>query len=254
VSPLAVSLIAFVCILGGMLLGIFFRTVLPEHHLSEESQNVMKLGAGMIATLAALVIGLLLASAKGNFDTMNNGVIQASSKIIVLDRAMADYGPETREARDLLRRSVAAAVDQIWPGERTGQREAKPIDRGAAIEAVQYKLLQLSPQNETQRWLQSRALQASGDIAETRWLAIAQGGQSSLQIPFLVTLVTWLAIIFFSFGLCAPRNVTVTIVLLLCVVSATGALYLIQELDHPFGGLIRISGAPMRTALDYLAR
>jgi hypothetical protein len=254
VSPLAISLIAFLCISGGALLGMLLRTVLPEHHLSEESKDIMKLGAGMIATLAALALGLLLSSAKGNFDTMNNGVIQTSSRIISLDRVMAGYGAETREARDLLRRSVAAAIEQRWPGERTGQPDAKLLDRGAVIETLQHKLLHLSPQNETQRWFQSRALQISDDIAEARWLAVAQGGQSSLQVPFLVMLVSWLAIIFFSFGLFTPRNATVVVVLLLCALSATGSLYLILELDRPFGGLIQISSAPMRTALGYLAR
>ncbi len=101
-SPLVISLIAFGCIFGGMLLGMFLRQVLPEHHLSEESKDVVKLGIGTMATLAALVIGLLIASAKGSFDTLNNGLIKAGSQIILLDRAMAQYGPETREARELL--------------------------------------------------------------------------------------------------------------------------------------------------------
>ena len=119
-SPLVISLIAFGCIFGGMLLGMFLRRVLPEHHLSDESKDVVKLGIGMIATLAALVIGLLIASAKGSFDTLNSGLIQAGSKVILLDRVMAHYGPETREARDLLRRGLASAIEQILAGREDG--------------------------------------------------------------------------------------------------------------------------------------
>jgi hypothetical protein len=254
VSPQAISLIAFGCIFAGSLLGMFLRTVLPEHHLSAESKDVVKLGAGVIATLAALVIGLLISSAKGSFDMANNGLRQVGSKIILLDRVMAQYGPETKEARDLLRRSIASAIEQIWPEERTGQTEAKALDPRAAIEALQGKLRQLSPQNDAQRSLQSQALQVSGDIAETRWLLLEQRGQSSLPMPFFVILVSWLVIIFFSFGLFSPRNTTVIVVLLLCALSAAGSLYLIQELDRPFEGLIKISSAPLRNVLAYLGQ
>ena len=109
-SALVVSLIAFGCIFGGMLLGMVLRAVLPDHHLSAESKDALKLGIGMIATLSALVLGLLIASAKGTFDTTSSELRQTGSKIILLDRTMAGYGPETREARDVLRRSVTSAI------------------------------------------------------------------------------------------------------------------------------------------------
>jgi Trk-type K+ transport system membrane component len=113
VNPLAVSLIAFGCIFGGMLFGMFLRTMLPEHPLSNDSKDVLKLGIGMMATLAALVLGLLIASAKGSFDTIKSGFTNTCSKIMLLDRVMAAYGPETREARDVLRRAVASTIAQV---------------------------------------------------------------------------------------------------------------------------------------------
>jgi hypothetical protein len=254
VSPLVISLIAFGCIFGSVLLGMFLRRVLPDHHLSDESKDVMKLGTGMIATLAALVIGLLIASAKGSFDTINNGLIQTGSKVMLLDRTLANYGLETREARDLLRRILASVIDQLWSKEMKGQTELVAPDPRAGIEAIQDKLRQLSPQNDAQRWLQSRALQLSSDIAETRWLLFTKYGQSSYPMTFLVILVSWLVIIFFSFGLFSPRNVTVIIVLLVCALSAAGSLFLIQELDRPYGGLITVSSAPLRNALANLGQ
>jgi len=253
-SPLVICLIAFGCIFGGMLLGMVLRGVLPEHHLSGDSKDVVKMGIGMIATLSALVLGLLIASAKGNFDTMNNGLVQTGSKIILLDRVMAQYGTETREARDLLRRGVASAVERVWPKESTGQTEAKAVDPRVALEGLQDKLLQLSPRNDAQRWLQSRALQVGGEIAEARWLAMEQRGHSSLPMPFFVMLVFWLVVIFFCFGLFSPRNGTVIVVLLVCALSVAGSLYMILELDRPFEGLITISSAPVRNALMQLGR
>jgi hypothetical protein len=253
-GPLAISLIAFGCIFGGMLFGMLLRVVLPEHHLRDESKDAVKLGVGMIATLAALVLGLLIASAKGSFDTMNKGLVETGAKIILLDRTLAHYGPETQEARNLLRLSIAAAMDKLWPKERSQQVERKDFNPKAGLETIQDKLLGLSPKNETQRYLQSQALQMSGSIAEVRWLLIEQKDQSSLPMPFFVMLVFWLVIIFFSFGMLSPPNATVFIVLLVCSLSAAGALYMILELDRPYGGLIEISGTPIKNALTYISQ
>ena len=254
VSPLAISLIAFGFISSGMLFGMFLRRMLPEHHLSDDSKDVVKLGTGMIATLSALVLGLLIASAKDSFDAINTGLMESGAKVIQLDRVMAHYGPETMEARDQLRRRVATVVEQIWSKEGTGPAQATILDPRAGLESIHDELLQLSPQNDAQRWLKERALQVSGDIGQARWLLVERQGQSSLPMPFVVMLVSWLVIIFFSFGLLSPGNATVIAVLLVCALSAAGSLYLIQELDRPYGGLITISGAPLRNALAYLGR
>lgn len=253
-NPLAISLIAFGCILAGMLIGMVIRLVLPEHHLSDESKDAVKLGIGMIATLAALVLGLLIASARASFDTMNNGLVQTGAKVILLDRVMAHYGPETKEARDLLRRSLASAIDQLWPEDRTRHLESRALNPSAGLQTIQDNLLQLSPQNEAQRWLQSQALQISAGIAEVRWMLTEQRDHSSLPMPFFVMLVFWLVIIFFTFGLVSPPNATVITVLLVCSLSVAGALYMILELDRPYGGLIDVSSAPLRNALTYLGR
>ena len=253
-SSLTISLVAFACIFGGTLLGMLVRTILPGHHVSDESKDVVKLGTGMIATMAALVLALLIASAKGNFDTMSSGLRQAGSRVILLDRVMANYGPETREARDLLRRGIAAAVERFWPGEKIGPAVAKGPEGRAGIEAVQDKLRQLSPRNDAQRGLQSRALQISGEIEEGRWLLLEQLGQRSLPMPFFVMLVFWLTIIFASIGLFSPRNATVIAVLFVCVLSAAGTFFLILELDTPYAGLIKVSSAPLRNALAHLGQ
>jgi hypothetical protein len=251
-SPTALALIAFSCVFLGTLLALVLRAFLPEHHLSDDSKDVVKLGIGMVATLAALVLGLLLASAKGNFDTMSNELKQAGAKIVLLDSVMAEYGPETREARDLLRQAVTAALQRLWPEETNKAAPAHVPKPGNDLDALQSKLRRLSPHNDTQRSLQSRALQVSADIAEARWLLLTQAGHGSIQKPFLVLLIFWLTIIFAGFGLLSPRNATVIVVLVVCILSATGSLYLILELDRPYGGLIKISSAPLHTALMYM--
>ncbi len=254
-SPISISLVAFACIFGGTLFGMFMRNILPEHHLSDESKEAVKLGIGMIATLAALVLGLLVASAKGTFDTASTGLRQAGARVILLDRVMAHYGPETKESRELLRLSVAAAIQQVWPEEGGGGAavlEDKLRHQPARIEAVQDQLRQLTPKTDAQRSLLSRALQVSGDIAEGRWLLVAQMGQSSFPRAFVMILIFWLIIIFATFGLFSPRNTTVIVIFFICALSVAGSLLLIMELDTPYGGLIKVSSAPLSNALALL--
>ena len=253
-SALIISLIAFACIFGGTLLGMFLRTILPGHHVSDDSKGAVMLGTGMIATMAALVLALLIASAKGNYDTMSSELRQVSSRVILLDRVMAHYGPETNEARDLLRRSIASTIKRVWPEDNIEQAVAESTEGRVDIETIQDKLRQLSPRNDAQRWLQSRALEISIEIAEGRWLLIEQLGQRTLPMPFFVLMVFWLTIIFTSFGLFSPRNATVITVLLICALSAAGSLFLIIELDTPYQGLIKVSSVPLRNALAHLGQ
>lgn len=251
-TSLTISVIAFACIFGGTLLAMLFRTRLPEHHVSSDAKDVVKLGIGTIATLSALAVGLLIASAKGNFDTINSELKQGGSRIVLLDRTMAKYGPETAEARQLLRDIVASSIQRAWPEEKI--RPANAVDAEAGFETLEDKLLQLQPRSDTQRWLQSRALQISGEIIEARWLLAEQVGQSALPMPFLVILIFWFTIIFTSFGLLSPRNPTVIAVLLVCTLSVSGSLFLIQEMDRPYEGFIKVSSAPLRNALAHLGK
>jgi len=252
-NSLALSLIAFACVFGGTMFGMWLRALLPDHHLSEESQDVVKLGTGMIATLAALVLALLISSAKTTFDTMNNEIMQAGSKLVLLDRVMAQYGPETTEARDLMRRGLTSVVQRFQSIDTFDDSIAAGKTR-YEFEEVQNKLQKLSPRNDAQRWIQSRALQISADISAARWLLYEQTGESALPVPFLVVLVCWLTIIFASFGLYSPRNATVFFVLLICAISVAAALFLILELDRPYFGLVKISTAPLQKALAIMGQ
>ena len=127
-SPTEIALIVFACVFGGALLGMLLRVVMPEHHLSEDSKDVIKLGMGLIATIAALVLGLVIATAKSSYDTQDAAIKHTAAKILLLDHVLADYGPETKEMRDLIRRILARKIDQIWPEERSQSAKADPFD------------------------------------------------------------------------------------------------------------------------------
>ena len=248
-SAMAIGWIVFALVFGSALLAMFVHSKLPEDHLSSDSKDVVKLGVALIATMSALVLSLLIASAKTAFDTRSNQLVQASADIILLDRALARYGPETKEARSLLQRSVAETIDRFWPAEG-----AKPlaIDPGTSpVEAVFDKIDALTPQNDEKRALRSQAETMALDVGRTRLLLFEHLG-TSIPVPFLVVLVFWLCIIFASFGLFAPRNATVVAVLCVCALSVAGAIFLILELDRSFEGLLQVSGAPLRAALAQL--
>jgi len=249
-NSITVSLIAFGCVFGAALLGMFLRGHLPEHHLNEDSKRVVNLGAGIIGTMAALVLGLLVASAKGNYDTQNNELTTVAAKIILLDRGLAFYGSDTKDARHLLRRAVSSMVVQLWPSEHRSQANLDLAQSNVPAE-LYIKIQGLSPQSEIQRTIKAQALAIVADIAEKRWLMFEQQ-RSYVSIPLLVILVFALAINFLSFGLFAPRNVTVIVTLGLCAMAMAGAIFLILELYRPFGGFIQIPSATLRSALAQL--
>jgi hypothetical protein len=180
VSSIATSCIVFACVFGGALLGMLLRNFLPEHHLDPDSRNVVNLGMALIGTMTALVLGLLIASAKSSYDTQ-----------------------------------------------------------------------ELTPRNDFEHSLQSQALLTAFEIGQTRSLLVEQAG-SSIPMPFLVVMVFWLAVIFASFGLFAPRNATVIATLFVCAMSVSGAIFLILELDSPFSCLLQISDAPLRNAITHI--
>jgi len=251
-SSLAIASIVFVCVFGSGLLGLFLRSALPEHHLSEDSTGVVKLGAGLIATLAALVLGLLIASAKNYFDKINDEVTQSAATVIQLDRVLARFGPETKEARALLRASFTSAVD-VLTGDNARMAKLDSAERLLRAERFQDQLWELAPRNDVQRSLQSRAAELSNELQQTRWLLIQQG-EGSIPTPFLVVLVLWLAILFAGFGLLSARNATVVATLVICALSVSGAIFLIEEMNRPLEGLMKISSAPLRNALDHLGQ
>jgi hypothetical protein len=248
VSDPGIALIVFACVFGAAMLGLFMGNSLPEHHLSQDTKDVVKLGAGLIATMAALVLGLLISSAKSSFDRMDGELVQNAARAISLDRALADYGPETSEARDLLKRSYAARVGLLFPGDKFREGKEDTPEAVVRTENIQAKLWELSPQNDAQRGLRSQALEITGEISATRWLLLVQKVES-IPMTLLVVLVSWLALIFAAFGLFAPRNATVMAALFVCALSVSGAILLILEMNSPFTGLMKVSSAPMREAL-----
>jgi hypothetical protein len=241
-----ISLFTFACLFAAVLLGIWLRRLL-EPHLSSDTQDAVKLATGFLATMAALVLGLLISSAKGTYDGARNAVIEMAGKVAFLDRVLAAYGPEAAEVRSLFRGTVEEVIQRVWPEESAKPALIAPDAKaGYAIFAA---MQSLAPHNDIQRSIKAEATSLAIDLGQLRSLLLARS-TASISKPMLIVLIYWLTIIFLAFSLLAPNNKTATLALVIAALSVSGAIFLILELDHPFGGWVRIPSEPMRNALS----
>jgi Protein of unknown function (DUF4239) len=251
-APLYIALVIFGVIFAGALLGVGLHRWLPEQHVGDSSKDVVRLVMGLIGTMAALVLGLLIASAKSSYDTQSGELVQLAAQIVQLDRVLSVYGPGANEARAQFRSAVERGVDRIWPTDRPASANLD-LPGNSNVPTASYAMIaNLEPSTAAQRVAQSRALEIAIEASKTRVLMYEQSG-SSISWPFLVVLVFWLLILFMGFGLFAPANTTVIVTLLVGALSVSGALFLILELDQPYAGLMRLSSAPLRGALAQIA-
>jgi hypothetical protein len=251
-NAIVLSLIAFAIILGGATLGALLRKTLPDHHLAGDAKDIFRLGAGLIGTMSALVLGLLIASAKSSYETQSTQVQHLTADLVLMDRLLAHYGPEARPARELIRRAVGPMVERIWREDSAQSAMKGPFEATAVAEDAYSKIEELTPQTDVQRSLRARAIQLATDMTQTRLLLFEQGDKS-IPMPFLAVLVFWLAIIFTGFSLFSRLNPTAIAALFVFALSASAAIFLILEMSEPFTGLMQISSAPLRNALAPLA-
>lgn len=252
-SEVAIAVLVCLCVLAGAVLGAALRHVLPAEHMGEPSRQIVNVAIGLVATLSALVLGLLVASAKNGFDARNDEIRQSATRLVELDRVLRQYGPEADDARRLLRALTEHRIEHTWADRDGGPKDLLHEDDAGQSETIRAKLWELAPATDAQRWLHTRALAITSDIEHARWLLV-EGAQSSIPMPFLAVLTFWLAAIFTALGLFAPRNATVYVVLVICALSVSTAVLMIFEMDQPFEGLLQISPAPLHRAVGEMKR
>ena len=247
-SALTISLVTFAFSFCGALLSMY--VVLSENQLREDVKDVVRLSTGLIGTIAALVLGLLIASAKTSYDARNTEIKQVTSNIILLDALLEQYGPDARNLRVTLRNAIPSMVDRIWNESDNGK--SAPFEATAEAQAFVKKVQELSLDSEAKRVLQARVLSAIADLSQSRLALFAQA-HDSIPMPFLVILIFWLTMIFVSFGLFARPDPIVIATFFVGTLSISGAIFLILEMDQPFAGFVQISSEPLRHALAPLA-
>jgi hypothetical protein len=251
VNPVVVGILVLVCTFGGALAGMWLHGVLPRQHLDADSSGTVKIGIGLVATMTALVLGLITGSAKSSFDAVNSEIRDTAADLLSLDRVLARYGTGSDESRAGLHALLESRVEAIWPADGRAPQLAVPDVRTAEVFAAQIQ--GLDAQTDEQRWLRTRAVALTESLLEARWL-ITAGGSTTVLAPFLAALLFWLAITFTSFGLFAPRNLTVVVTLFVCALSVASAVFLVLEMDGPFDGVVKISPQPLRYVLEQMER
>ncbi|RFU47049.1 DUF4239 domain-containing protein [Paraburkholderia sp. DHOC27] len=261
------AVLVFVLLLTGTSAGVLVKPLLPEEHTAHETVQLIQLVIGMLVTFTALVMGLMTASAKNNFDTVGNDFRSYSADLIQLNATLREYGTEAAGVRQILRAYTAAAIASTWAQEPRppgnyyptnvptagGSEKLEDTQLGDMLNDAGQKLQQLkAPDAYHQRLLQVGIAQFQR-IVEARWKLIEEA-HSTISQPFFATLTFWLIIIFLSFGLIAPRNALALVMIMLGALSIASAVYVIVDLDTPFTGPIVISSQPMRDALVHLNR
>lgn len=247
-----VSLLVSACIFAGGLTGIFLHRILPDEHMTKDTLDVVRLAIGMISVLASLVLGLLIATAKTSFDTTDTAMRDYGADLILLAETFRDYGDGANVPRAVLRAYTERILHDNWPDK--GQAlilAGEDREAGTLMEHLRESIRALSPVDAGQTWLRDQALQVSTSLLRQRSLLIDQR-EPSVRPAVLVILVIWIALIFVGFGLNAPRNGTVIAAFAVCSLAIGGAIFLVLELDSPFGGIIRISNRSIATALVHM--
>ena len=246
-SPTETSLIVFVVLVAGALAGARLRRALPEGHLDQHAKDVVRLGAGLLATIVGLVLGLLISSAKSTYDTQRDEVRQLAAAIVILDKTLEQYGPESRPARVALRQMIKPIADRMW-GDDARRSSDAPFVSTAEGETTYAAIRALPAANDAQRFFQSQAIQTANALAQLRLTLYEQSG-GRMPPLFLGVLVAWLFVLFVSFSLFSPLSPTALGALVLLALSAAGAIFLILEMYQPFSGVMRIDSEPLRQAL-----
>ncbi len=253
-NTIVLFVVALLCLISGACVGWLLRQRLPEHHLARESTDVIKLAAGLMATLVAMILGLLVSSANTFHGQIETQYKQGLANVAQLDQYLRAIGPEAQGIRDQLRRTVVHYLRQHWPRDDFGAADIR-IDAAAnpAID-LEDRILELNLTTPKQKWFQAQALQQANELVRMRQLMSNDESGRSLPIPIVAVLLAVAAAIFAMFSLFVQPNPTVVFALALAAIAVSGALFLIEELNTPFGGLLQLSRGPAHNMLATVGR
>jgi hypothetical protein len=247
---LIIGTIVFTVILAGAFAGSKIRDYLPKHHLTDETKYLVNVSTAVVATITALVLGLLISNANTTFSRLGGEVTALSADILRLDHILQEYGPDAEPARKMLLQYAELKAVDLFP-DHPADVNLNNLSTFELQQRTLDEILALNPTDAREQWRRDQALTLVARIGDTRWLLAQEVGRGTPK-EFVALLVFWLVLLFASFGLFAPRNLTSAAILTLCALAVAPAVGMFLELKQGFGGFVRVSPEPMRQAVKIL--
>jgi hypothetical protein len=246
VTSVLAGFACFVAIFAGSAIGFLIGKFLPEEDRGAPTERVVQGAMRTMSLLSALVLGLLVASAKSKFDTNNGQIEQFAAQLMMLNGELTNFGAGAADARMTLETYTSAKINDVWNDQIvvTGQHE----NPAPVLDRLQRQVLSLAPQDEFQRAMARGAADVVAQLVREKWLLVAEQSARAPQ-PFLLALMAWVGVLFLLIGLFAPRNAITIATVLVCGLSIGSAVGMIEDLDQPYGGFIAVSPEPMQAAL-----
>src|SRR5215469_6093508 len=221
-SSIEISAIAFTFAFGGALLGMFIGPRLPKHHIDADTKEVVRLGVGLVGTIAGIALGLLIGSAYSYQNQQTAELVQVSADVTALGKLLRHYGPEASEARESLRTTVEQVLASNWVTEQ--KQELKSATNTSPLDRVYSQVRDLPAEDEGQRMIKSEALGLLKSLSKMRLLIVEQTATTALS-PLLFVMISWLTAIFLSWGLFAPRSAAAISTFLVAAICVSCAIF-----------------------------
>ncbi|APH59057.1 bestrophin-like domain [Granulibacter bethesdensis] len=241
---LAVALM-FVVLLGAYRAGLWLRIRLPPHHRNSETSAVVHAVIGMLVTFGAIVLGLMVTSGKEAYDSLSRSVNEEAIQIVQFNRLLIEYRTDIADAQTLLKEFTAHCIYDFNDPAPKATAQAKRLMQMEAI------VRDWTPKTIEKKRLQFELEERLSPLNRVHWQIISQS-TSSISKPFYITLILWMLASFFIYGLNADFSIFISVALIVSAISICVALFVVMEMATPLGGVVAVSDAPFRYALQQI--
>jgi hypothetical protein len=236
---------------GAGMLGLYLQKKLPQEHMTGGSRDMILAVIGLVTLLLALVLGTLVGNTYAFFAAQKASIETLASRAILLDRALGQYGPETKAARDRMKEGLTQSYELFWRGGDVDPAQLKVDVALARWQPLADYLNSLEPKTDAQRGSLSAANVNFGLMEQTRILMSLQLA-SPITWSLVIIVVLWAALLFCGFGVLSGTNYTTSFALGLGAFAVATAVFLILDMSQPYAGMFRVSPSALLQALEVM--
>jgi hypothetical protein len=254
-NPEKIAFAIAVAVFAGGAIGLLLQRVLPEKYTTGPARDMIGAVAGLLTLLSALVLGLLIWTAYGVYAGQNIAVQGLAAKVLQLDMALADYGPDANALRKQLRDGLGKTLDDVWAADQSdGNFVANNF--AAALRNLKARdgaLAQLHPTTDQETQALAAAKATTDSIGQAR-LQMSFALSAPICYPLLLTVVGWIVVLFLGYGLMSKGSSTAVLGVLVGSLAVGSAFLMIIDLSSPYSGVFRASSAPLEQVLAVMGK